>query len=224
MLIYAIRHGETEYNTAGRIQGQLDIPLNEKGRELARIVGKALKDTAFDIIYTSPLKRARETAALMAAPGEDRRGVRVPVIEEPRLKEIDFGDWSGHRFKKDGFDIPGLTPEEFNLFYTDPFHMKHPPHGETVQDVCVRAGAFLGELLQDETLRDKTVLVSTHGCALRAFLRGALEDPEDFWNGGFAPNCSYTLLEAKDGRARILEKDVVLYDPALSVNLFVPEK
>lgn len=224
MLIYAFRHGETEYNTAGLIQGQLDIPLNEKGRALARTVGEALTDTVFDIVYTSPLKRAKETAAILTAPGEKKRGVTVPVVEEARLKEIDFGEWSGHRFKKDGFDLPGMTPEEFGLFYTDPFHMKHPPRGETVKDVCERAGAFLSELLCNEALRDKTVLVSTHGCALRAFLRGAYGDPDDFWNGGFAPNCSYTLLEAKNGHARILERDVVLYDPALSVNLFVPDK
>ena len=224
MLIYAVRHGETEYNTAGLMQGQLDIPLNEKGRELARLVGEALADVEFDVVYTSPLSRAKETAALLTAPGEKKRGRTVPVIEDDRLKEIDFGDWSGHRFKKEGFDMPGITPEEFNLFYTDPFHMKHPPHGETVQDVCVRAGSLLKEMLLDPALQDKTVLVSTHGCALRAFLRGVYNAPDDYWYGGFAPNCSYTLVRAENGRTELLERDVVLYDPALSVNLFVPDK
>ena len=224
MLIYAFRHGETDYNTAGLIQGQLDIPLNEKGRLLARTVGEALREVSFDAVFTSPLCRAKETAALLVAPGEKRRGTAVPVFEDSRLLELNFGDWSGHRFKKDGFSLPGVTVEEYNLFYTDPFHMKRPPHGETVQQLCERAGAFFTELVQNPFLTHKTVLVSTHGCALRALLRAAYGHPEDFWHGGFAPNCSYTLLRAEHGSIAILEEDAVLYDPSLCVNLFVPEK
>lgn len=62
MRMYIIRHGETEWNAAGRLQGQTDISLNENGVRLARITGQALSHVNFDLIITSPLKRARQTA------------------------------------------------------------------------------------------------------------------------------------------------------------------
>ena len=67
MKIYLIRHGETDWNKLRRLQGQADIPLNEFGRQLARETDPALRDVPFDRIYTSPLKRARETAELVTA-------------------------------------------------------------------------------------------------------------------------------------------------------------
>lgn len=223
MILYVARHGETEYNVAGRIQGQHDIPLNEKGRALAKTVGEALCDVDFDAVFTSPLSRAKETALLLTEPSRRRRGAEIPVYEDLRLMEISFGTWSGHCFKKAGFDLPGATLEEFNLFYSDPYRMKRPPEGETVEEVCERTFSFLTELLHDEALENKTVLVSTHGCALRALLRSVYKTPGDYWHGGVPANCSYTVLSASRGEAVILENDVVRYDPALSVNRFVPE-
>lgn len=224
MKIYAVRHGETEYNVLGRIQGRSDVPLNEKGRALAKIVGEALADVNFDAVFTSPLSRAKETALLMTAPACRRMGKAIPVIEDARLMEFDVGLWSGHCFKKAGFELPGVTLEEYNVFYSDPFRMKHPPEGESVQDVCRRTEAFLKDLFADPAYLDKTVLVSTHGCALRALLRSVYQTPDDFWHGGFPPNCSYSVIEYDGVSARLTEEDVVRYDPALSVNRFVPEK
>ena len=65
MRLYMVRHGETAWNKERRIQGQADIPLNEFGRMLAEKTAKGLSDIRFDICYTSPLSRARETAALV---------------------------------------------------------------------------------------------------------------------------------------------------------------
>ena len=62
MKLYIIRHGETEWNVKRRFQGRSDIPLNEEGRRLARITSEALRSVPFTRIYTSPLKRAYETA------------------------------------------------------------------------------------------------------------------------------------------------------------------
>ena len=58
MRIYLIRHGETEWNTRHLLQGATDIPLNQNGVEVARITAEALKDVPFDVVFTSPLKRA----------------------------------------------------------------------------------------------------------------------------------------------------------------------
>ena len=65
MKIYLIRHGETSWNTLGRLQGRTDIELNENGIRLAKITGEKLKDVHFDLAIASPLKRAYETAGLV---------------------------------------------------------------------------------------------------------------------------------------------------------------
>ena len=89
MELYLIRHGETDYNKERKIQGSCDIPLNEYGRELAKVTAEGLKDIPFDVIFTSPLCRARETAEWIA------RGRQIPVYEDKRLKEICFGEYEG---------------------------------------------------------------------------------------------------------------------------------
>lgn len=87
--IYVVRHGETDWNKQGRLQGQEDIPLNERGRAQALACGGALEKTRFQRIYTSPLSRARETAEKIA------RFQACPVTEEAGLLERDYGALSG---------------------------------------------------------------------------------------------------------------------------------
>ena len=65
MKLYLIRHGETDYNKMKRNQGQIDIPLNEYGRELAEKTAEGLRGISFDLAYTSPLSRAKETAQIV---------------------------------------------------------------------------------------------------------------------------------------------------------------
>ena len=65
MRLYIVRHGETQWNTEGRLQGQADIPLNEKGRAIARATAMGMKEIHFDAAFTSPLIRARETAQIL---------------------------------------------------------------------------------------------------------------------------------------------------------------
>ena len=89
MKIYLMRHGETDYNKNKMIQGQCDIELNEYGRELARITAEGLKEVPLDVVYTSPLIRAKETAQIVIG---DRK---VLWIEEPRIQEICFGEYEG---------------------------------------------------------------------------------------------------------------------------------
>ena len=85
MKLYIIRHGETVWNTEGRLQGKEDIELNENGIRLAKVTAEAMRDIPFDLAITSPLKRARQTAELIVG---DRK---IPVIEDERIEEITFG-------------------------------------------------------------------------------------------------------------------------------------
>jgi probable phosphoglycerate mutase len=89
--IYLIRHGETDWNMAGRWQGHADVPLNDLGLRQARLLAQRIQSeqVRFDAIYSSDLARAYQTAWELGA------AVRVPVQLYPPLREIDLGTWSG---------------------------------------------------------------------------------------------------------------------------------
>ena len=89
MELYIVRHGETLWNREKRLQGREDIELSEKGREVARLTGEALMDTRIDKIFSSPLKRAYETACLI------RNGRDIEIETDDRLRELSFGHFEG---------------------------------------------------------------------------------------------------------------------------------
>lgn len=206
MKIYILRHGETALNAKRVMQGRIDEPLNGNGRELALITGKALKGTRFDCCISSPLNRARETAAIILR----ESGNDIPVLLDDRLLEIDFGDLEGKKLSEMG--------ERGYGFYMDPFRFDGFPGGESIRDVCRRTQLFLKELVARDD--GKTYLVSTHGCAMRGMVNYLSEEPENYWFGHAPYNCSFTIVDAEGGDARIAELDKVYYDPDLIVDLF----
>ncbi|MGN0290579.1 MAG: histidine phosphatase family protein, partial [Lachnospiraceae bacterium] len=108
MNVYFLRHGETSANKEGRIQGRIDIPLNEYGIELARITRDGIEKEGilFDIIYASPLSRAKETAEIV------RGSQKASIVLDDRIMEMAFGDAEGMYIK----DIKE-KPEYENLRY-----------------------------------------------------------------------------------------------------------
>ena len=206
MKIYIIRHGETALNAKRIMQGRLDEPLNESGRQLAVLTGQAMKDIRFDFCISSPLKRAVETAKLVLKHSEND----IPVELDDRLLEIDFGEMEGRRLSEMG--------EQGYLFYTDPLRFAGFPGGESVPDVCERMQGFLKELIAKDD--GKTYLISTHGCALRAMTNYLFSDPSDFWRGRAPYNCSFTIIESENGKPKIIAVDKVFYDEKLIVDHF----
>ena len=99
MKIYMIRHGETDWNKKRKLQGQVDIPLNEFGRLLAKETAPALADVPFAVCYTSPLKRAAETARLVLGDRE------VPIVPDKRIQEMSFGEFEGLCCREEGWNI-----------------------------------------------------------------------------------------------------------------------
>ena len=87
--LYLVRHGQTDWNLAGKLQGQTDIPLNETGRQQAKQAKKLLGNLSFDAVYSSPLSRAVETAQLISGHST------LQIITDERIKEIAFGQWEG---------------------------------------------------------------------------------------------------------------------------------
>lgn len=200
MLLYVLRHGVTQWNRLKKVQGAVDIPLAQEGIDLARATGEALKDVPFDLCYTSPLIRAKQTAAFVLG---DRN---IPIIEDKRIQEIDFGVLEGTRFKDDDGNI---ISEEMNIFFNYPTRFVRPERGENIQDILKRTRDFWEEITTTPSLEDKTVLISSHGCAVRALLQNVYRDPKHFWHGCVPPNCSINLVEVKNGQPHFLEEDKV---------------
>ena len=204
MKLYILRHGETTLNAKGVMQGRVDEPLNENGRDLAARTGRGMRGIRFDACISSPLSRAVETAEIVLR----ESGSDVPIRIDERLIEMSFGDVDGRKISEMG--------EESMLFFLDPFHFPGFPNGESIPQLCERTQPFLRELIARDD--GKTYLISTHGCAMRAMTNGLMEDPADFWLGHAPYNCSLTIVEAAGGNARITDIDRVFYDPALIVD------
>lgn len=215
MMLYIVRHGETYLNTLGCLQGQINEPLNQNGRELAEITGEAFRTVYFDLIITSPLVRASETARLVAKASQKHFDYEVPVLEDPRLMEIGWGEWERLGCLKENFAIPA---DDFNLFFTDPLNYGAAPGGESMKEVCQRTSAFFQELIHNPEYQDKTILISTHGCAMRALLQEVYEDKTDFWHGRIPYNCAVNIVKVEKGRAKLVKDDGIYYDPSLCYN------
>ncbi len=203
MKIYLIRHGETNQNKKKCLQGRTDIELNDYGRELAYKTAEGLKEVEFDMIFTSPLKRARETAEII-------RGDRsIPIVVEERIQEISFGDYEGLCFAKEGYSIPD---PEFMNFFNAPHEYETPPGGESFPSILKRTGAFLNELVRTKQYQDKTILLSTHGCALKAVLANVRNTSlAEFWGEGVHKNCAVSLLNVTDGQIEVVEDGRLYY-------------
>lgn len=208
MKLYLIRHGETEWNVLRRLQGRADIPLNENGKELAEKTGKALAGVPFTRIYSSPLKRAFETAQYIRGDRE------LEIIKEERLQEISFGDFEGLSCSKDHYTIPD---PHFMDFFEHPDRYVAPKGGESIPEMCKRTTSFLRELVEDRSLENDTILLSTHGAAMMGLLSTVHQcELENFWNGGVHKNCAVTILDVTDGKIEIVEENKVFVDDTIS--------
>ena len=169
--VYFVRHGETDWNAEARLQGQADTDLNEKGRAQASANGRALaalipEPEAFDFV-SSPMLRTRHTMErLRAAMGLDASGYRT----DPRLVEVNFGDWQGHTFA----ELERVDPGCFARRQADKWGFVPPGEGaESYERLAARVRPWLDGVARD------TVCV-THGGVLRAvfMLCGALTPGE----------------------------------------------
>lgn len=192
MKIYLTRHGQTEWNTQGRIQGWGNSDLTEKGMENAKRLGKSLKDIEFDCIYTSPLGRAVQTANCI----KGEKNIKVKFLD--LLKEMSFGDWEGIRHS----EIEQLYPEVQYAFRYSP-EKYQPSGGETFQELLLRAKKALEYLAGHQNY--KNILVVSHAMFIKAFLTVIKNIPiEDFWGPPVINDTCLTILEVKDGRIDII--------------------
>ncbi|WP_246582788.1 histidine phosphatase family protein [Clostridium mobile] len=184
--LYLTRHGETLWNTQGRMQGWKDSPLTDKGVIQAELLGKKLNDLDIDVIYSSPIGRASYTAQIL-------RGDRNILIEfDDRLREINMGKWEGMLQE----DIENIYKEELYNFWNKP-HLYKPIEGETFSNIVNRTTSFIEEIVDKH--RGKNILVVTHTITLRSML-AYIENKnlEDFWDDIFIHPTSLTMIRIGD--------------------------
>lgn len=193
MELYVIRHGQTVWNAEGRLQGSIDIELNDNGRELAKETGVKLAGIHFDKVYSSPLKRAYDTAGLIMA-GRD-----VPIICDERLREISFGCLEGHsvsEFFKDGCSYAN--------FFVNPAQYIPPEGGETFEQVIARTGDFYREVIVPAAENCERIMVVAHGNANKGFIYNleGTDSIDKYWGEGLQANCEADIYVSfiRDGR------------------------
>ena len=203
MKMYIIRHGQPPWNARKCLQGRSDDDLNENGIYLAELTGKALRDVTFDMAFTSPLIRAKHTAQCILA------GRKVPIIEDERLIEISFGIYEGCCYAEENRQVPQQWIENF---FHAPQDYVAAPGGESLDDVEKRTRNFMEDICSRKELQDKTILVSTHGCALRGLLNSIREsNREDYWHGGVSKNCAVSIVTCNRGEKPVLVEENHIY-------------
>ena len=205
--IYLIRHGLTDWNELGILQGQLDIPLNDTGRVQAEELYTKIKDVPFAAAYASDLSRASETASIVL---KDRE---LDIITTPMLREMYLGNWQG---LKSAALVEWLTANNISTLgyprdeYLD---FKIDPDCESYSNIFERTLNFIRDVAIKHL--GSSILVSAHGGVLSSFLYYFDFKPELRWK---VPNCAYIKLRiGADLEIEIIERlgIVTTEDPSI---------
>ena len=187
MALYFIRHGETDWNLARRLQGLTDVPLNEKGRLQAKACGDRLRGegVTFDRVYVSPLVRARETAALVTGLG----GEKMTVV--PEMHEMAFGSLEGAVYRVDDPAAAARMDENIRNFKARPSLFVPGEGGESFTALADRAEKCLRKLRDMEAGLRGSALAVSHGSFLHAvlYVLSGRADLDRFWDTEI-PNCT----------------------------------
>jgi broad specificity phosphatase PhoE len=190
--IVLIRHGETDWNRENRFQGHADPPLNETGRAQAVTLARELEGELFGALYTSPLRRAHETATILAA------HVHLQAVEDSALKEVDVGSWSGLTRAE--------VEERFPAGYARWLEYGHGwDDGETYDELGARVVSGLVAIADRHDGRH--VLAVTHGGPIRSALAAAESVPFEEARRSIhvIGNCAVVPVAVDDGVLRRLD-------------------
>ena len=176
-----IRHGETNWNKMGRFQGTIDIELTEEGKNQAILLSKRLKNK-FDYIYTSPLKRARETAEILT----DSSNKDLNIVEN--MKEINFGSWEGLTIK----EIREKYNDEFNKWKIDAQEGKIVGGEFSLKNASIRGTKCILDIVNKH--RGQTIAVVAHGGIIKASLIGLFDWDMTMYHKTVLGNTSITEI------------------------------
>jgi broad specificity phosphatase PhoE len=190
--VFLVRHGETEWNRTGRFQGRSDQPLNNRGRRQAQALAEALREEPFAAFYVSPLPRALETAGFIKS-----YHPAAPLIEEPRLMEMDLGEFEG---------MEGRLWMEQNRDFVKAWAGSpgsvRMPGGESLEEVQQRGVEAL-KGITDRHEPGSTLLLCSHNFVLLSILCFVLDIPLDRFRDVKKGTASYSVLSLKEGRFQV---------------------
>ncbi len=200
MRLYIVRHGETDWNRAGRFQGQLDFPLNDAGRAQAEQAAEKFRGLQVEAVYSSPQIRALETARLIASAAGC-----AEIHTDRDFMEICHGDWEGLTLEQAQSD----DPELFAQWLSCPHLMKMPgAKGESLQGVFERASSAVERIIKKH--RGNVILV-THGVVVQTLICHFLDVPlSECWHIE-VPNCSVRCIEGLPGDPKMISDDEKLW-------------
>ncbi|WP_284639477.1 histidine phosphatase family protein [Paenibacillus silviterrae] len=188
---YLLRHGETLWNAdRNRYSGRTDIPLSPRGEQQAEETAEGLEGLGFTAVYSSPLKRTLQTAEPLAIRS------RLPIQQDERLIEIDFGQWEGVA----AADIRERFASSWQAWTTDPGSTSAGETGETAAQVHARVLDFFTEKVKLHQGPNESVLVVTHDTLIRIFVAGMLGMPFRSYRRLRQNNAAVTvILTSEDG-------------------------
>ncbi|MEP7195934.1 MAG: 2,3-bisphosphoglycerate-dependent phosphoglycerate mutase [Saprospiraceae bacterium] len=156
-----LRHGQSTWNFENKFTGEVDVDLTKLGEQEARLAGILLEDYIIDIAYTSVLKRATHTLAIILF----EMGKKIPVIQSATLNERNYGDLQGlnktETENKYGSDKVLLWRRSYD---------SSPPNGESLKETCNRVIPYYKATIEPQLKTDKNILIVAHGNSLRALM------------------------------------------------------
>ena len=184
-----IRHGQTAWNTEGRIQGQEDIPLSPSGAEQVVDILGPFRDCGFSVIYSSPLLRAFETANVIVT-------IEQGIIPDDRLKERHYGLWQGM--------LDSEVREKYPITWNGNWRLCGPPGGEAQSSLVIRAASFVEDVLQ--RYMSEQIAIVSHECLLGAMLGYILKMPMEMHHVLRWSNCGHVWVDYIGGHPRLIFK------------------
>jgi broad specificity phosphatase PhoE len=190
--IILARHGQTAWNAAEVFRGQIDIKLDETGLKQAELLAGYLSHRKFEAIYSSPLRRAVQTAEAIAR----YHGLAVEI--DPGLNDMNFGEWQGFSIQ----DVRIRFSELFEMWVSDP-HRVRIPSGESLDDVRQRTLTLVNRIVNKH--EGKVVVLVSHRVVNKVLICALLGlDNSHFWNIRL-DTCGMTTFELDDGRFVLAE-------------------
>ena len=187
MRLYLIRHGETEYNHLGIMQGYGEVPLNDAGIDQAMRLGRRMADFPVDRIVSSDLRRAAMTACIVAA------HTGKPLTWDEGFRERDPGE------------LTNVPHEKAMRFFTDPDF--EPPGGESVPVFTERVEDAFSRLLAEEDGSDRHIAVVSHGMVCGAFMRVFFGKTRDELADVHWPNTSLSIADYNGSWSMVMQGD-----------------
>lgn len=190
-MIYIMRHGQTDRNKEQVLQGRSNTELNETGKEEARKAGEYFHTNriAFSRCYSSPLKRAVETAELATGLNKEQ------IITDDLLLEMDYGPYEGTSLKN--------PPREIITFFSDFVHNPAPEGMESLSAVTERLGRFLEQLNYNPS---ENILISTHAIAMKGALEYLTPSSHGAYWSKYIGNCAVYAFDKRGGKFTIPEE------------------